>query len=232
MEKKIYTLLENYMLSCMEDSAHDKEHIYRVLYHAMQIAEEEPDVDYDVLIAACLLHDIGRREQFDDPTKCHAMVGGEKAFRFLRENGFPVDYAEKVKQCIQTHRFRKSNPPASIEAKILFDADKLDAAGAMGIARTLIYKGIVTEPLYHVLPDGRVSDGSQDTEPSFFHEYKFKLENLYSHFYTKKGESLARSRQKAAIDFYNSLLMEVKDSYRIGKDSLKKQIILALDKKL
>ena len=71
MKKENYELMENYMLSCMEDSAHDKEHIYRVLYHALEIAGEEVDVDYDVLIAACLLHDIGRKEQFADPTLCH-----------------------------------------------------------------------------------------------------------------------------------------------------------------
>lgn len=224
MDKKTYTLLENYMISCMEDSAHDKEHIYRVLYHAMQIAQQEEAVDYDILIAACLLHDIGRKEQFEDPSLCHAMVGGEKAFCFLTEHGFDSDYAEAVKMCIQTHRFRKNDPPKTVEAKILFDADKLDATGAMGIARTLIYKGIVTEPLYHVLPDGTVSDGSQDMLPSFFHEYKYKLENLYTHFYTVKGTQLAAARQKAAVHFYESLLQEVRSSYQIGKDALEHQL--------
>ena len=64
MTKDNYTLLENYMLSCMEDSAHAKEHIYRVLYTALDIAGTEEAVDMDVLISACLLHDFGRREQF------------------------------------------------------------------------------------------------------------------------------------------------------------------------
>lgn len=62
MTRETYTMLENYMCSCMTDIAHDKEHIYRVLYRALEIAEEEPGTDYDVLIAACLLHDIGRQE--------------------------------------------------------------------------------------------------------------------------------------------------------------------------
>ena len=57
MDKETYTLLEKYMLECMGDSAHDKDHIYRVLYNAMDIAEAEQNVDYDVLICACLLHD-------------------------------------------------------------------------------------------------------------------------------------------------------------------------------
>lgn len=64
MKKETYDLLEQYMLSCMEDAAHDKEHIYRVLYNALEIASAENKTDYNILIAACLLHDIGRKEQF------------------------------------------------------------------------------------------------------------------------------------------------------------------------
>lgn len=58
MNKSTYKLIEDYMLSCMEDSAHDKEHIYRVLYNALDIASYETNVDYDVLICACLLYRI------------------------------------------------------------------------------------------------------------------------------------------------------------------------------
>ena len=224
MNKETYSLIEKYMLSCMEDSAHDKEHVYRVLYNALAIAKTENDVDYDVLIGACLLHDVGRQEQFENPKLCHAMVGGEKAEKFLRENGFAENYVEKVKHCIQTHRFRQNNQPQSIEAKILFDADKLDVVGAMGIARTLVYKGAVAEPLYSVLPDGRVSNGEGDTSPSFFQEYKYKLEHLYSKFYTQKGTQMAMERQQAAVDFYNSLYHEVEVSYENGKDELGKII--------
>lgn len=85
-------------------------------------------------------------------------------------NNFSENFAEKVRTCIQTHRYRKSNPPQSIEAKILFDADKIDVSGAVGIARALIYKGQVSEPLYSLLPNGQVSDGEQDAQPSFFQE--------------------------------------------------------------
>ncbi len=204
----------------MEDSPHDKEHIYRVLYTALEIAKEETNVDYDVLITACLLHDIGRKEQYEDSSVCHAQVGGQKAFRFLQEHGFDNDFSEKVKQCIETHRFRNNNPPHSIEAKILFDADKIDATGALGIARTLMYKGIVAEPLYTVLPDGLVLNGENDTAPSFFQEYKRKLEGIYSKFYTVRGKEIARKRQQAAIDFYESMYNEVSLSYQNGKKLL------------
>ncbi len=220
MNKNTYSQLEEYMLSCMEDSAHDKEHIYRVLYNALRIAKTEKDVDYDVLIAACLLHDIGRKEQFENPKLCHAIVGSEKAYFFLIEHGYEKPYAEQVKQCIQTHRFRKNNPPQSLEAQILFDADKLDATGTIGIARTLVYKGAVSEPLYSLLPDGTVSSGEHDTTPSFFQEYKYKLEKVYSNFYTAEGKRIAKERQRSAIAFYNNLYKEVQSSYEEGRDEL------------
>lgn len=222
MNQNTYSLLENYMLSCMDDSAHDKEHIYRVLYNALEIAKTEQGVDYDVLIAACLLHDIGRKEQFENPALCHAAAGAEKAFCFLTEHGFAPSFAGRVKDCIRTHRYRKNNQPESIEAKILFDADKIDVAGAIGIARTLIYKGIVGEPLYSVLPDGTVSDGENDTAPSFFREYRFKLEKIYSGFYTARGREIATDRRKNAEDFYRRLYEEVSAPYENGKTELQK----------
>lgn len=218
MDRSTFLLLENYMCSCMEDSAHDRDHIYRVLYHALDIARTEEAVDYDVLICACLLHDIGRKEQFENPTLCHAEVGGNKAYQFLIANQFTKDFAGKVRACIQTHRYRKNNPPQSMEAKILFDSDKIDASGAVGIARTLIYKGQVCEPLYSLLPNGQISDGIHDDTPSFFREYKYKLENLYSHFYTNRGSEIARARQAAAQAFYNSILNEVSVVYGYGKN--------------
>ena len=224
MNKENYTLIENYMLSCMEDSAHGKDHIYRVLYQALRIAKTEENVDYDVLITACLLHDVGRKEQSADPKVCHAMAGAEKAYTFLMENGFDKDFSEKIRHCIQAHRYRESNQPQTLEAKILFDADKLDVVGAMGIARTLLYKGKMEEPLYSLLEDGNVSDGTGDKEPSFFQEYKYKLEGLYSKFYTKKATELAKERQAAAADFYNSLYKEVQDSHGNGKEELEKFI--------
>jgi len=190
----------------------------------MDIASTEQNVDYEVLICACLLHDIGRKEQFENPTLCHAEVGGEKAYQFLVDNNFNKDLADKVKHCIQTHRYRQSNPPQSLEAKILFDADKIDATGTLGIARTLFYKGNVGEPLYSLLPDDRVSDGTNDDKPSFFQEYKYKLEKLYSRFFTVRGNEIAKERQKTAVSFYEDMKREVSCSYDKGVDLLNKII--------
>lgn len=224
MNRQTYQTIETYMLSCMGDSAHDKEHVYRVLNNALVIAKEEVAVDYDVLIAACLLHDIARPEQIADPGLCHAAFGSEKAYCFLRKNGFGEDFSSKVRSCIRTHRFRKNDQPESLEAKILFDADKLDVVGAIGVARTLVFKGTVSDPLYTRNPDGSVSDGSQGETSSFFHEYKFKLEKLYDRFYTEKGKTLALTRKAAAESFYENLYREVSTFDVSGKELLRKQL--------
>ncbi|MDE6618203.1 MAG: HD domain-containing protein [Clostridiales bacterium] len=216
MNKQTYSLIENYMLQCMRDAAHDKEHIYRVLYNALNIAQAENNVDYDVLITACLLHDVGRDEQFKNPKLDHAEVGGDMAYKFLIDIGFSDEFADKVKRCIITHRFRKSRPPESIEAKILFDADKLDVTGAMGIARTLMYKAGMGDPLYSVGEDGMPSNGEGDEQPSFFQEYNFKLKNLYDKFYTERGRQLAAGRKSTAKTFYDSLYAEVESAYKNG----------------
>lgn len=208
LKKETYKLIEDYMLSCMKDSAHDTQHIYRVLYTALDIARYEKSVNPDILITACLLHDIGREKQFADPSVSHAIAGGDMAYIFLLNNGFSEKDASHVKACIYTHSYRRNDPPASIEAKILFDADKLDVTGAMGIARTLLYKGKLTFPLYSVDNNGNIIEGVQDQSPSFFHEYNFKLKNIYDKFFTKRGVRLAKQRRRAAILFYKNLRSE------------------------
>jgi len=224
MEKDRYHAVEQYMKDCMSDSAHDREHVYRVLNNALLVAEEEQNVDYDILICACLLHDIGRKEQLEDPKLCHAAVGSEKAYRYLTENGFSAEFARQVGDCIRTHRFRKNDPPQTLEAKILFDADKLDVVGAIGIARTLAYQGTIAAPMYARKADGTISDGEGDSVPSFFREYKFKLEKLYARFYTMKGAQMALRRQAAAQRFYRELYDEVSGTFAQG-ECLLKQIL-------
>lgn len=218
MNRATFALIEGYMQECMQDAAHDKEHVYRVLYNAVRIAKAEPAVNWDVLIAAALLHDISRPEQLTDPRIDHAAHGADRAYAFLLENGFPPDFCEHVRQCIRTHRFRKTDQPASIEAKILFDADKLDVTGAIGVARTLEYNGETGRPIYTRDGNGEISDGAADTKDSFFREYKFKLEHICDHFLTEKGRELARARHTAAIAYYEALLAEVRDN--VGRDAL------------
>lgn len=224
MTRTQYEEIEQYMLSCMADSAHDREHVYRVLYTALDIARYECGVNSDLLIAACLLHDIGRKEQFENPLLDHAEIGGQKAHIFLIQLGWPEEAASAVRDCIAAHRYRTGRPPCSTEAKILFDSDKLDVTGAMGIARTLLYRGQVSEPLYTLREDGTISDGTNDDRPSFFQEYKFKLESLYDRFFTARAEALAEERRPAAAAFYESLLREARLSCENGRQLLEETL--------
>jgi len=208
MDRKTYSELEAYMLSCMQDSAHDKDHVYRVLNNALLIARQEA-ADMDVVVAACLLHDIGRPEQMADKRICHAQVGAEKAYAFLVARGWDEAKADHIRRCIVSHRYRKSSPPASLEAKILYDADKLDVTGAIGIARTLAYNGAVNQPIYSTAPDGSILDGSGSEPDSFCREYRYKLENVYDCFLTDAGRQLALQRRAASAAFYDALMKEV-----------------------
>ena len=210
--------IEEYMRDCMCDSAHDTQHVARVLHYAMDIAGHEQGVDPAVLRAACLLHDIGRAEQYADPRVDHAACGAEKARRWLEGNGWGADFAEAVAECIRTHRFRSGCPPRGIEAKILFDADKLDVCGAMGIARTLLYKAHLGLPLYSLDENGAVLDGRLDPEDTFLREYRFKLEKLYDRFYTRRGEELAQGRRAAAWNFYQALLCEARECHSMSDE--------------
>ncbi|MCL2427532.1 MAG: HD domain-containing protein [Oscillospiraceae bacterium] len=219
MTKKEYQKIEDFMLSQINDTSHDEHHVYRVLNSALDIANYADEKDIDVLIAACLLHDIGRDEQFANPELCHAQVGSEKAYEFLLSQDWSAQKALHVKECISTHRFRSDNPPKSIEAKIVFDADKLDVCGAIGIARTLAYEGQVGGVLYTLDKSGNIitSVGDEETT-SFFQEYNYKLKNVYDSFFTERGKEIALERQKTAIDFYNGLFNEITQNNKRGID--------------
>ena len=78
---------------------------------------------------------------------------------FYERTGLGRKLCAHIQDCITTHRFRTDNQPKTLEAKILFDADKLDITGVLGIARSLVYEGEIGEPLYTIDESGRVQDG-------------------------------------------------------------------------
>lgn len=219
MKKEDYNKIESYMKSCCGESVHDEEHIYRVLYNAIEIAENEKNVDMDVLVTACLLHDIARIDELKDKSLDHAVYGSEKAYNWLIENSFDKAFSIRVAECIKTHRYRGSNIPNSIEAKILFDADKIDAAGFMGIARTLMYKGVIGQPLY-VKKDGKILDGT-DGNKSFFNEYTYKLSKVYDRLFTDKAKQMTEKMKKDAQYFYKTLYNDLNNSNIHGQKAIR-----------
>ena len=223
MDKQAFEKIEAYMLSCTCDAAHDAEHVYRVLYNALDIAATEQGVDYDVLLAACLLHDIGRARQYENPKLCHGIEGGEMAFEYLSGIGFTERAATHAKQCIASHRHRSDASPMTMEAKILFDADKLDVSGATGITRSLLHSGQIGQPLYILDDDGEiVLDGGGAEMSSFFQEYHFKLKKTGEAFHTDRAREISRERQQAMTDFYDSLYSELTQNLKQGRANIAK----------
>ena len=210
MTKEQFKILEKYMLDNVSEHAHDSLHIYRVLNNALIIAKKEKNVNYDILVTSCLLHDIARKKEILDPNICHAIEGGKMAYQFLIKEGYGHTFSEEVQKCITTHRFRSNNPPISIEAKILFDADKLDVVGAIGIARTLIYNGALNEPLYYLDSELKIDLRSNfEAKNSFLKEYNYKLVKLYDKFLTKEGKRLSKHLKKVSKKFYNELINQI-----------------------
>ena len=206
MTAQRFEILNGYMEFCMRDSAHDKGHIRRVLDAALILAQKEKNVNFDVLITAALLHDIGREEQFRTG-ESHAAIGARMAKEYLLEQGADEAFAQHVSNCIRTHSFRKNDPTATIEAKLIYEADKLDVVGAIGAARTLLYQGRVGDPVYSVSPDGAVMSGDEK-EPSFYSEYRHKLMQLPARFLTVEGKRQAARRAERAAAFEAALRAE------------------------
>lgn len=210
MTKEQYKVIEQYMLKNVDKAAHDELHVYRVLNNALLIAKKHKNINYDVLITSCLLHDIARPIEFKDKSKCHAIEGGILAYDFLINNGYDETFSEHVKQCITTHRFRSNNEPKSMEAKILFDSDKLDVIGPIGIARTLIYNGQFNEPLYYLDSAGKIDyNANFEAKDSFLKEYNYKLVKMYKIFYTKEAKRLSKQKKKISDTFYKELLKQI-----------------------
>ena len=126
---------------------HDWEHTRRVLHNTRVIAAGEKNVDIQVVEAAAVLHDIARPEELKSKGRlCHAVIGSEIADKFLRNCEFRnEEFIRKVCDCVKTHRYRGGGrSPFSIEEKIVYDADKLDSIGAVGVGRAFHFAGRIT----------------------------------------------------------------------------------------
>lgn len=220
MTQSDFSAMEAYMLAHAGDACHAPGHIYRVLGVALALADSEPDVDRDILVAACLLHDVGRPEQFKTGAD-HALVGGDMAYDFLLTLGWVEERAEWVRQCIRAHRFRNDLPPETIEAKLLYDADKMDVLGPIGVARTIQYGTAMgdEEPLYRVDREGKILTGA-DGEPSFFQEYDRKLRAISGKMLTPQGKEMAGALQEQGDRFYDALLGQLQASLEVGREKL------------
>jgi len=201
-------------------SAHNLDHVFRVYNLCLIISKDEKDVDLEVLIPAALLHDIARVEESEDKTGNidHAVLGSEIAQDILRKLEYEQGKIEKIKHCIIAHRFRTGNKPNTIEAKILFDSDKLDVIGASGIARTFMLAGqfgqrlTVNESLNDYLSTNTVDNGrlKDVSKHSPFIEYEVKFKKIPDKLYTNTAKQIGAKRLEFMGAYFERLKQEIK----------------------
>ncbi len=191
------------------DSVHDFDHILRVLRLAERIGREE-GADLSVVRTAALLHDWGRAEAVAHDLD-HAKVAAARAEAFLR--GEDPAWVAAVVHAIAAHRFRTDPPPASLEARVLFDADKLDAIGAIGVARAFAYGGAHNQRLWAPLDSVDLArwdaEGDDPAQHTPVHEFVVKLSRLKERLYTPTGRAIAEERHRYMEAFYRRLDAEV-----------------------
>ena len=186
------------LYSQVEDTTHDFDHVQRVYRLAERIGQEE-GADMAVLRTACLLHDIARADQDAGRIKNHAAEGAVRVREVL--DGQPPEFVEAVAQAVATHSFRDGNAvPESLEARILFDADKLDAIGAIGVARAFTFGCRRGRRLWAPL--------SSD-EHTAYTEYDVKLRQIKDRLFTPAARAIAQERHTFMTEFFDRLAQEV-----------------------
>ncbi len=185
--------------------SHGWDHTLRVLNMCMHIGPVE-GCDMGVLSLAALLHDIGREESDKNKGKtCHAKEGAVMARKILADEGAPPETVDPVIHCIETHRFRGDLKPVSIEAKVLYDADKLDSLGAVGVGRAFQFAGEIGATTLHdpdVDPAATKSYGPHDTA---YREYLVKLMHIKEKLVTATGKKIAEGRHDFMERFFERL---------------------------
>ena len=188
--------------------SHDWEHTLRVYNLCLHIGNKE-HADIQTLQIAALLHDIGRIIQDESNGKiCHAEKGAEMAQELLAPFNLDINILTNVIHCIKTHRYRGTNIPTSIEAKILFDSDKLDSIGAVGIGRAFLFAGEIGAKLHNTDID-ITSTEAYTKEDTAYREYVVKLQYIKDRMLTDEGKRLAQERHDVMVNFFNRLNQEV-----------------------
>jgi len=188
---------------------HDFSHVKRVYNLCMKIGKKEK-ADLEVLRLASLLHDIGRIKGDED----HEIYSAEIAEKIMDKYKIDEKTKRNVIHCIKTHRYRNNAVPETLEAKILYDADKLDAIGAIGICRAYSFGGENGQKLYRKkdfsnknIEISRKLDHKKHTPVI---EYKAKLSKIKNRILTEEGKRIAEERNRFMKNFFLRLEKEIK----------------------
>lgn len=200
------------------DAAHDFDHVLRVTHLATQIAAAE-GADVTVVRLAALLHDLPPTLAADaDHRAAHHLRAAAAARQLLTARGADADLIAQVAHCIEAHRFRDQRiQPQTLEAQCLYDADKLDAMGAIGVARAFAYAGahgsrLWVRPATDMMDDNaeaKADDAPAQADYTPVHEYVFKLRRLFATLHTATARTIAAERHAAMTAFFQQLDAEM-----------------------
>ena len=205
-----------------DDPVHGFDHVLRVLAMADRLAREEA-ADLEIVRAAVLLHDAQPPSEVKSEALPgdgagsaqrvnHHLTSAEFAGEVLAAEEWRAERIEAVQHCIRAHRFRDDRElPQTLEAKILFDADKLDAIGAIGAARAIAYAAQAGQPAFarpsaHFLETGQTEP---DEPHSAYHEFIYKLRRLNERLYTTGARQTGEDRRRFLEAFFEQLAGEV-----------------------
>ena len=193
------------------DTAHDFDHVLRVAHLAGQIAAAE-GADAAVVRLAALLHDVPVHADAVAGRRDHHLAAADFARTLLLARGLAPERTANVVHCIEAHRFRdRSRTPQTLEARCLYDADKLDSMGAIGVARAFAFAGahaarLWREPWTAVPGDAAMPAGADYTP---VHEFAYKLQRLLATLHTPTARAIGAERHRVLVAFFDQLDAEM-----------------------
>lgn len=210
MSKELLDQIEIYARerAIASGSSHEWDHVQRVVANARKINSVE-NGNYFIVEAAALLHDIARGAEKKSEGKIdHAITGAVEAAEYLTSLGLDRTIVTAITDCIKTHRYRNNLRPEFLEAKILYDADKLDSIGAIGIGRAFLFSGEVGARLHN--GDIEIKNTTAySNEDTAYREYCVKLKHIKDGLLTDTGKKLAMQRDEFMHNFFRQFQSEI-----------------------
>ena len=194
------------------DTAHDEGHVRRVVANAKKLAEAE-GADLAVVLPAAWLHDCVAIAKNSAERSSASRLAAERAGGFLREAGYPAEHIAAIEHAIEAHSFSARVAPQTLEAKVVQDADRLEALGAVGIARTLITGGANGTPFYDLAEPFPITRAADD-RTSIIDHFFTKLLLLADTMQTASGRVAAQQRAQFLKQFLTQLSGEIGVSFR------------------
>ena len=205
---KILDSIKNEVISIMDnDPAHDFEHVMRVYKNAQKISKKEK-ANQKLVLSAALLHDIVSYPKSSKRSKLSSIDSAKKSKIILKKYDFSDDEIKIISDAIAEHSFSQNKVPQTLEGKILQDADRLDALGAIGIARVFATSGSLNRPFYNI-DDPFCNKRNPDDDLWAVDHFFNKLVKLESMMNTRFGKIEAKKRTKVLKEFLKQIKNEI-----------------------